>query len=77
MIGNQAMLWRETAVLQRALTGIEQTGVNCGIFAMAMALQEFLGGEGGDIAKQLEGTGPFISGPYAPYPLVSCKHGER
>lgn len=54
VIGNQAMLWRETAVLQRALTGIKQTGANCGIFAMAMALQEFLGGDGGEIAKQLE-----------------------
>lgn len=53
-MGNQAMVQMYQDIIQFQLVSLRQSGPNCGIFAMAMAIQEFIGGDGNVIAQELQ-----------------------
>lgn len=60
LLGNQAVMQMYSDIVQLALIPLEQDGCNCGMYALAMALQEFIGSvnseaEGDSVAKQLQG----------------------
>lgn len=50
----QTMYHSPGNVIQREIVPIEQTGPNCGMFAMAMALSDLLRADGKEIARGLE-----------------------
>lgn len=60
LLGNQAVMQMYSDIVQLALIPLKQDGCNCGMYALAMALQEFIGivnieEEGKGVAKQLQG----------------------
>ena len=53
-MGNQATAQMYQDIIQFELISLHQSGPNCGMFAMAMAIQEFIGGDGNVIAQELQ-----------------------
>ena len=53
-MGNQATVQMYQDIIQFELISLRQSGPNCGMFAMAMAIQEFIGRDGNVIAQELQ-----------------------